>query len=152
MIPEYVMLHHSLTKDGDTVSWPAIRRYHKDVKGWRDIGYHFGIERVTSGGLPSWEILVGRHWTQRGAHCPQGAMNRKAVAICIVGNFDLIPVPDGQWQAATQFVAFLLRRFELTPSRIVGHREYNSAKTCPGTQFNLDKFRIDVATLGVSTT
>lgn len=37
--PRGFVIHHSLTADGSTVSVPAIRKYHRDVKGWGDVGY-----------------------------------------------------------------------------------------------------------------
>jgi hypothetical protein len=65
MTRDFIMLHHSLTADGQTVSWPAIRRFHTETNGWRDIGYHYGIEIVSDGtGAPSIEVLVGRPETE----------------------------------------------------------------------------------------
>jgi len=137
----HVMLHHSLTTDSGTVSWGAIRRYHVDELGWADIGYHAGIELV----VDRYEVLIGRLWDRDGAHCHQGGMNRAAFGLCLVGNFDLAPPPPEQWDLAVRFVRWLASAYVVCPaSRIVGHRDY-APKSCPGAQFDLARFREDVA-------
>lgn len=124
------MLHHSLTKDGATVSWPAIRRYHKETMGWKDVGYHLGVELAGS----HYEALVGRSLFEDGAHCKQGEMNRKAIGICLVGNFDKATPPAAQMEVLRDRLLLpLMRGFDIPPSKIVFHREYASYKSCPGT-------------------
>ena len=127
-----IILHHSLTKDSDTVSWGAIRTYHKN-KGWKDIGYHFGIEDLRG----QTEILVGRMTDRMGAHCSND--NVGSIGICFVGNFDIIEPPIESWNKGIELVKFLMRTYGIT--RVVGHTELNPYKTCPGKLFNLDKFR-----------
>ena len=43
---KYIIIHHSATADGRTHEWKGIDRYHTVEKGYDDIGYHFGLERV----------------------------------------------------------------------------------------------------------
>lgn len=131
---QFIMLHHSLTKDGETVSWQAIRRYHKETMGWDDIGYHFGIELVNS----EYEIFMGRPLDREGAHCSQEEMNHRSIGICFVGNFDDATVPTGQWQKGLELVRGLRRVFDIP--LIVAHRDY-APKSCPGKMFDLDQFR-----------
>lgn len=49
MKPTHIIIHHSATNDGRTVSWEAIRWYHTRTNGWHDIGYHFGVELLDMG-------------------------------------------------------------------------------------------------------
>lgn len=139
MIPTHIILHHSLTADGYTVSWGPIRRYHTQDLGWRDIGYHFGIERVGD----YLEILCGRQPYDTGAHTK--GMNGKAIGICFVGNFDKAPPPDGVWQKGLELCEWLCRAFTIPVCNVQGHREYADYKSCPGTQFDLVKFRSELA-------
>ena len=126
------MIHHSLTEDSKTVSWPAIRKYHKETNKWRDIGYHFGVEWA---GLEV-EAVVGRPLDMVGAHCKEGGMNEKAIGICVVGNYDLNPPsPMNLTVLANRLVIPLMRIFKIPKSNIVFHREYATYKSCPGTQF-----------------
>lgn len=135
MSPNKIIIHHSLTKDSDTVSWGAIRNYHKSI-GWNDIGYHFGIEKLRGQS----EILVGRMPDQIGAHCRRN--NSDSIGICFIGNFDIqIPTVES-WNLGVDLCKYLVRAFGIKD--IAGHRDFNKNKTCPGKLFNMTRFRRDV--------
>lgn len=134
MIPKSMIIHHSLTKDSQTVSWSAIRRYHTEENGWADIGYHFGLELIGD----RFEVLVGRSEIVAGAHC-QGR-NHDSLGICFVGNFDLAPPPDAMMRRAVEVFYPIMRRLAIPPENVFGHRDF-SEKTCPGTQFPMERFR-----------
>lgn len=133
--PQFIVIHHSLTKDGQTVSWGAIRRYHTQVQGWRDIGYHYGIELVGD----YYEILLGRLENEAGAHCI-GA-NDKSIGICCVGNFDEAPPPDRQWQVCLNLTRQLMQEYRIDPGHVFGHREWAESRTCPGKHWDMGLFR-----------
>jgi N-acetylmuramoyl-L-alanine amidase len=137
MKPEAIVLHHSLTKDSKTVSWGAIRRFHTVDMGWRDIGYHLGIELARD----HHEIFMGRMLNDKGAHCPQGGMNTYGLGICFVGNFDLHPPAPEMWDMGIKLVKSLMDIFNITTSDIYGHRAFNPRKSCPGKMFDVKKFR-----------
>ena len=136
MIPTRIILHHSLTKDSDTVSWGAIRRYHIETNNWSDIGYHFGIEQVKD----YTEILFGRMPNKIGSHCK--GHNTDSIGICFVGNFDNEPPPMDSWNKGVLLCKYLVEQFGI--KIILGHTELNSHKTCPGRMFDLENFRKDV--------
>jgi len=140
-----VVLHHSLTKDSGTVSWGAIRRYHTTPKpqgmGMLAIGYQYGIDLVGD----AYETMVGRMEEETAAAAP-GA-NQNGIHICLVGNFDVEPVPAAQMKSAVTLAASICRRWQIQPSQIFGHRDFNAAKSCPGNLVDLKQFRADVAAL-----
>ena len=136
MNPRNIIIHHSLTKDGKTVSWNAIRKYHLSL-GWRDIGYHYGIELVDD----HHEILVGRMMNESGAHCKQQNMNYRSLGICCIGNFDVDHVPKKQWQLCLKLVRSLVDVLQLPIDNIYGHNAFAHYKSCPGTNWSMDNFR-----------
>lgn len=130
------MIHHSKTVDSGTVSWPAIRRYHRE-QGWKDIGYHFGVEWA---GLEH-EAIVGRPLDMEGAHCKEGGMNQKAIGICVVGDYDIVePSPFALNCLTKRLIIPLCRIFSIPMDKfhIVFHNQYATYKTCPGTMFTKD--------------
>lgn len=138
MTPKKIILHCSATEDGAVADFDAIRRYHKEKMGWSDIAYHYVIERVDG----EYKVIVGRPRSVAGAHCKNH--NRDSIGICLVGNFDFEAPPDEQWRAALVLAEWLCLTYDIPPSRVYGHREFTSLKTCPGSQFNLGKFRDDL--------
>jgi len=143
--PEYIILHHSLTKDSGTVSWQAIRNYHINTLGWDDIGYHFGIEFVCNNNHKAralrknhYEIFVGRMLDTSGAHCK--GMNHNSIGICFVGNFDLYKPEHEMWILGLRLVRSLMKVFNIPCKNVKGHRDF-AKKTCPGLSFNMGKFR-----------
>jgi N-acetylmuramoyl-L-alanine amidase len=125
-----VCIHHSATKDSGTSSWEAIRRYHKDVNKWKDIGYHFGVEMVNHAPV----VRAGRPIYEAGAHAP--GLNNTHIGICVVGNYDVqIPREDALNTLAVLISDLaMVHHFDLSTHAIRYHRDV-SIKTCPGNLF-----------------
>lgn len=124
----HIILHHSATPDGIAHDWEAIRRYHTRTLGWKDIGYHFGVERIGSEYL--W--LPGRSLDMTGAHTI--GMNQTAIGVCIVGNFDKVPPPEEALLVLSVNLTLLCRQLVIPVDNIRAHNEYAN-KSCPGRLF-----------------
>ncbi len=147
MNPQYVVIHHSMTKDGTVADWEAIRRYHREVNGWSEIGYHYGIERVGKGLL----LQVGRPESEPGAHTKEMHMNSKSLGICVVGNFDLAPPGLEILRFLADIVKRKIAEYGIPVQSVLGHREVGAMagfdwkkgqyKSCPGKYFPMDTLR-----------
>ena len=160
---EAVVWHHSASKDSAVRDWDSIKRYHmsyridgnsvtkdefthklekKDGKNfewpWKDIGYHFGIEKV----LDQYKVFIGRPLSEIGAHCSQNEMNKKAIGVCLIGSFDLQPPCKEQLNLAVQLAKEINQHFNLKPENHFFHRDFCKYKSCPGTRFvDIESFR-----------
>ena len=147
LIPwEGIVIHHSLTRDNITLNdTEAIRRYHINTNGWRDIGYHFLIEqdRPAPGGLPAVIIRPGRHLNEYGAHTL--GRNTKDIGICIVGNFDTAEPDKELTRAAVELCGNLLCEIPTLDIRLIKpHSFYAPYKTCPGHLLDWTNFILDI--------
>lgn len=106
-----------------------IRRWHVEDRGWRDIGYHWGIGRAG-------DILAGRAETVIGAGIE--GHNQGVIHIVLMGGHgssehDAFARHYTQRQdvALRQLIQGISMRSQIT--RISGHNEY-APKACPGFQ------------------
>ncbi len=155
MKPQYLIVHHSLTRDGLVADWEAIRRFHKAPPpagyGWSDIGYHYGIENVKGGIV----LQVGRPEYMPGAHTKELFMNTKSLGICVVGNFDEAPPERAVVRFLVDFCRRKIAEHGIPLQSVLGHREVGAMagfdwtkgqyKSCPGRYFHMDSFREMVA-------
>ena len=133
--PTHIIIHHSLTKDSETVSWGAIKRYHVETLGWSDIGYHYGVERVGD----VFKVFSGRDENVTGAHTV--GMNSKSIGICCVGNYDLISPPYWMLAELQVLVKKLMKKYTILVENVRGHHDYAAYKSCPGNLFDMEDFR-----------
>jgi hypothetical protein len=104
-----------------------IRRWHKEERGWKDIGYHYVINR-------NGHIMVGRPLDKVGAHVIDH--NTGTVGICLVGGrggnesnkFDNHFTAE-QRAAVLKLIDDLKARFPAI-MKVSGHNEY-APKSCP---------------------
>lgn len=131
--PDTIIIHCSDTADSGTLSWAAIRENHTLVRGFKEIGYHAGVEL---GGV-AYEALLGRPWDEEGAHCQPGGMNHRALGVCCVGKFDETPPPKEQLDVlASRVLLPWMRLFGIPKERVFFHRDFELSKTCPGRAFS----------------
>jgi len=141
----YIVLHHSATEVNDAAS---IDKYHRNKRGWvNGLGYDFVI------GNGSWsgdgEIEVGERWRRQldGAHCHADDMNRKAIGVCFVGDFEKNGGPTtAQVHSGIALVRHLAGQFSVPSENVLGHGEVSGAQTlCPGKSFPLELMRAAAA-------
>ena len=104
-----------------------IRRWHVEQRGWRDIGYHWVIDRDGT-------VAPGRRETEIGAHVE--GHNRGTIGICLLGGYGASASDPfeknftaAQAAAAKQLIAAIKGRTAI--HKVSGHNEY-AAKACPG--------------------
>lgn len=136
---KYIIVHHSATDEGNSLYFDM---YHQK-KGWEGIGYHFVIDNGTKEKQDG-QIEVSPRWLkqQNGSHCRASNMNKKAIGICLVGNFDKDVVSSKQLDALVYLVHTLQEYYKIPLKNIKGHRHVLGAKTdCPGKNFPWARFK-----------
>lgn len=136
----HIVIHHTATGDGSAYS---IDNLHLQ-RGWENgMGYDFLIDNGTRG-KTSGQIEVGPRWIKQmdGAHTKQGDWNKKAIGICVVGNYSETGLPDRMLESLVFLVTTLKGFYRIPDRNIVGHRDVPGAATeCPGKFFPWNEFK-----------
>ena len=124
-----IVIHCSAVRPDQTSSAKKIDEWHKD-RGFNGIGYHYVIRR-------NGEIEPGRPESVIGAHCHVKGQNhnKHSIGVCYEGGLDIRGQPADtrtaeQKAAMRQLLEDLHQRYPR--AFIVGHRDLNPAKKCPG--------------------
>jgi len=133
---DLIVIHHTATRSG-TVTWEQIREYHTKVKGWKDIGYHYGVVKNRKTGL--YEVVEGRSVEEIGAHAK--GFNENSIGIAFEGNFEKEFLERSAFEVGLALVESLMKRFRVSPKRVLGHRELPYPTLCPGFRFPLNELR-----------
>lgn len=112
-----------------------IRRWHREDRGWSDIGYHYLIDRDGT-------VAEGRPVARAGAHVL--GHNATTIGVCLIGGHGAAArdVFDEHFTYSQSRALFaLLRRLRDAHGRVPvsGHNDY-AAKGCPG--FNVHEWLI----------
>jgi len=152
---KYLIVHHSATKDTYLKNTKAIRRYHKKVRHFKDIGYHWLVERYKKD--DNFIVVKGRSMEEKGAHAQDGGFNHNSLGICLIGNLDTNFIPLYQYYLGLLLVKRLQILFEVQKKNIIGHREaqalakipIDKRTKCPGRNLDMCQFRRDLDVFGV---
>ena len=136
---KYIIIHHSATERGDSLAFHGAH-LKRGFKG--GVGYDFVIDNGTLG-KEDGEIEMTPRWLKQedGRHCKASNMNKKAIGICLVGNFDTGKISEKQMASLAYLVNTLRHYYKIPVPRIMGHGQVRGADTdCPGKKFTWQEF------------
>ena len=136
---KYIVIHHSASPNASVKGMDYYHRVERHMEN--GLAYHFVIGNGHS--MKDGEIAVGRRWTAQldGGHLASEALNRKAIGICLVGNFDADRPTKRQMESLRSLVEFLLARCHLRADALKTHQQINPIYTrCPGHNFPAKSF------------
>jgi N-acetyl-anhydromuramyl-L-alanine amidase AmpD len=133
-----IALHVAAGNEGDVPylgSLLAIDKFHREVREWRMVGYHFiilnGYPYNPDDYIPATDgsVEIGRPLSSQGAHVK--GLNEHSVGICFIGQSGKQSIT--QLMVSRVLVNQLRKMFNLSPGRVFGHGELDRRKPlCPG--------------------
>jgi len=144
---KYIVIHHSAGNYGDIEFLQRVHRERQPNDLIDAIPYHFVIGN--GNGLEMGEIASD--WRQKkniwGSHV--SAKNRdknyRGIGICLIGDYELNPVPNAQYNALVSLAKELMEKYSIAAESVNGHGLISGERTqCPGKHFPMEKFLSDI--------
>jgi len=134
---KWIVVHHSDTSVGSAASFG---RYHREVRHWSELGYHFVIDNGNGG--RDGRVEIGGRWTHQreGAHAGVALYNDYGIGICLVGDFNTSRPTAAQLQSLAQLIAYLMRTYHIPADHVIGHRDIRKTD-CPGRFLDISTIR-----------
>ena len=136
----YIVIHHSVTDDGDATSLDKIHRRRGFDRG---LGYDFVIDNGSRTRRDG-QIEASPRWIKQmdGAHCKAGGMNQCGIGICLVGDFTREQPTKQQMDSLVLLVETMRSYYHIPMSRVIRHKDAPGARTeCPGNSFPWQEFK-----------
>jgi hypothetical protein len=140
---KYIVVHHSAGGFGNIEFLQRVHRQRQAGDPLDAIPYHFVIGN--GNGMKMGEVQSD--WRQKyglwGAHVSGRNFdhNFRGLGICLIGNFELHPVPEGQFTALVSLTRLLMSRYRIPVECVSGHGHTPGELTkCPGKLFPMDRF------------
>ena len=123
-----ITLHHTAEVAGmgtlrDAPLGKGIQDFHRNKRGWADIGYHWVI------GLDG-NVYEGRALDVQGAHAG-GGNNVENLGISVIGDFTKALPGSKQLRTTERFLAAKLAYYGVPIEELHGHRDFKATE-CPG--------------------
>lgn len=100
----------------------SIRNAHVGSNGWADIGYHYVVD-------PGGRVWEARSISLQGAHVKDN--NEGNIGVMMLGNYEQQAPTYAASKSLDDFVASLMRKYNVSLSRVYTHREIRPT-ACPG--------------------
>ena len=117
----HILVHYSDSISGDI---RAFEKYHKEVHGWKHVGYNYVIPH--DGSI---ENIIGE--TAEGIHAGIGNWNAYSIGICVVASKEQPPTRY-QYRTLIYVLLMLMGRYGILAKNVLGHKETGRDTDCPG--------------------
>jgi len=130
---KYLSIHHT-SSPGDNPQFDAVNKYHKGKWDMMSrigyyVGYNYMIEK--SGRLRQARQIGEETMAQKGH-------NFDTISVCLAGDFNVEHPTEAQKATLTAFILDMKDKYP--DIKVMGHRDLQENRTCPGKNFNMGEF------------